>query len=148
MCMYVYACTCVCVCVCVRYRYSVCEFVHHFLLHSVGGHSLLSTLSLSLDTANSLHASRLRYSPPQGALSPLSNHTSFFCSDSSPVLQVEALKIAFHVIDLLLLNKKSQVSHWLQRILDIPHPFPAPLFPSDPHPLGASPGYAVRETED
>lgn len=66
--------------------YSVVEFVQHFLLHSVGSHSLLSTLSLSLDTVNALYSSRL--------------------SVSGPVLQVEALKIAFQVIDILLKNKK------------------------------------------
>lgn len=39
-----------------------------------------------------------------------SNHTPLPpISVSSPVLQVEALKIAFQVIDLLLLNKKDKV---------------------------------------
>ena len=41
---------------------------------------------------------------------PLLSH-----SVSSPVLQVEALKIAFKVIDILLLNKKEEVKGSLNR---------------------------------
>lgn len=67
-----------------------CEFLTHFLLHSHGHQILLGTLSLGVETVNSLLKNQ--YSSPRLPL------------------QVESLKVVFEIIDLLLQIKSQEVS--------------------------------------